>query len=133
MPARTLRGRVAIAGVGETIYHKHGQAPGPEFKLALQAILRAAEDGGIDPRRIDGFASYSNDRNDPMRDHGVRPETQRAIALASYHHAQSNPRAVMHGRPLTPAAYDASRWIVEPFRLHDCSRSFGRRGLRAPR
>jgi acetyl-CoA acetyltransferase len=26
----------------------------------------------------------------------------------------------MHGRPLTPAAYDSSRWIVEPWRLFDC-------------
>jgi len=55
-----------------------------------------------------------------MHDHGLSPETQRAIALASYHHAQANPRAVMHGRPLTAEAYDASRWIVEPFRLFDC-------------
>jgi acetyl-CoA acetyltransferase len=55
-----------------------------------------------------------------MHDHGIGPEAQRAIALASYHHAQANPRAVMHGRPLTPEAYDQSRWIVEPWRLFDC-------------
>jgi len=210
----TIRGRVAVVGIGETDYYKHGQAPESEVALALRAILRACEDAGLDPRTIDGFASYSNDRNDPsrlaaalglpelrfsnmqwgggggggsaavgnaaaaiaagyadcvvvfralaqgqfqrfgaappaatvsgeaaltfpyglispaqrfamrvmrfMHEHGIRADAQRAIALASYHHAQSNPRAVMHGRPLTPEAYDASRWIVEPFRLFDC-------------
>jgi acetyl-CoA acetyltransferase len=214
MKERTLRGKVAIVGVGETAYYRHGRAPDPEFALALQAILRACEDAGIDPRRIDGFASYSNDRSEPSRlaaalglpelrfanmqwgggggggsaavgnaaaavaagladcvvvfralaqgqfqrfgsappaatasgeaaltfpyglispaqrfamrvmrflhEHGIPRETQRAIALASYHHAQSNPRAVMHGRPLTAGDYDAARWIVEPFRLFDC-------------
>src|SRR5499433_2713587 len=64
---RTIRGRVAVAGVGETTYYKHGQAPEPEVKLALMAILSACEDAGISPREIDGFASYSNDRNDPSR------------------------------------------------------------------
>jgi acetyl-CoA acetyltransferase len=211
---RSIRGQVAIAGIGETAYYKHGQAPDPEVKLALQAILRACADAGLDPRQVDGFASYSNDRNEPsrlaaalglpelrfsnmqwgggggggsaavgnaaaaiaagyadcvvvfralaqgqfqrfgaapaagavsgeqaltfpyglfspaqrfamrvmrfMHDHGIRQEAQRAIALASYHHAQANPRAVMHGRPLSAEAYDASRWIVEPFRLYDC-------------
>ncbi len=214
MTERTVRGRVAIAGVGETTYYKHGQAPDSEVTLALRAILSACEDAGVDPRDIDGFASYSNDRNDPsrlaaalglpelrfsnmqwgggggggsgpggdaaaaiaagyadcvvvfralaqgqfqrfgaappaatvsgeqaltfpyglispaqrfamrvmrfMHDHGIRQEAQRAIALASYHHAQQNARAVMHGRPLTPEAYDDSRWIVEPFKLFDC-------------
>ena len=55
-----------------------------------------------------------------MHEHGIAPAALRAIALASYHHAQANPRAVMHGRPLTAEAYDNSRWIVEPFRLFDC-------------
>src|SRR5207245_9015904 len=65
--ARSIRGRVALVGVGETAYYKHGQAPEPEVKLALQAILAACADAGLDPRAIDGFASYSNDRNDPSR------------------------------------------------------------------
>src|SRR5205814_1477481 len=210
----SIRGRVAIVGVGETAYYKHGRAPESEFALALRAILSACEDAGIDPRQVAGFASYTTDRNDPSRlaaalglpelrfsnmqwgggggggsaavgnaaaavaagyadcvvvfralaqgqfqrfgaappggkvsgeqaltfpyglispaqrfamrvmrylhEHGLRPEAQRAIALASYHHAQFNPRAVMHGRPLTAEVYDAARWIVEPFRLYDC-------------
>src|SRR5687768_16015168 len=67
MSQRTLRGKVAVVGVGETAYYKHGQASEAEITLALRAILRACEDAGISPREIDGFASYSNDRNDPSR------------------------------------------------------------------
>src|SRR5207245_1260174 len=55
-----------------------------------------------------------------MHEHGVRQEALRAIALASYHHAQANPRAVMYGKPLDAAKYDQSRWIAEPFHLYDC-------------
>jgi acetyl-CoA acetyltransferase len=211
---RTLRGRVAVIGIGETDYYRHGASPDPEFKLALKAILAACADAGIDPREIDGFSSYSDDRSEAsrlaaalgirqlrtatmqwggggggccaavanaaasivagladcvvvfrslaqgqygrfgqtdgintlsgekaylmpygvlappqrfamrvqryMHDHGVRQEAMRAIALASYQHAQANPRAVMYGRPLDPGKYDASRWIVEPFHLYDC-------------
>ncbi len=172
MAAGTLRGSVAVAGIGETDYYKRGESPDA----------------------IDGFASFSNDRNDPsrlaaalgcrelrfasmqwgggggggsaavanaaaaiaggladcvvvfralaqgqfgrfgqgpkrnavrgepahtvpygmmspaqmyamkvvrfMHDHGVEQSALRAISLASYHHAQNNPRAVMYGRPL---------------------------------
>ncbi|MGJ7565893.1 thiolase C-terminal domain-containing protein [Variovorax sp. GB1R11] len=214
MTQRSLRGRVAIVGIGETPYYKHGQSPDAEFKLALKAILAACADAGIDPRDIDGFASYSDDRSDAsrlaaalgthrlrsatmqwggggggccaavangaaaiaagladcvvvfralaqgqngrfgqvrgvdtvsgekaylmpygvlsppqrfamrvrrfMHEHGVRQEAMRAIAMASYHHAQANPRAVMHGKPLDAATYEASRWIAEPFHLYDC-------------
>ena len=55
-----------------------------------------------------------------MHEHHIAQDPLRAIAMACYHHAQSNPRAVMYGRPLTEEMYDASRWIVEPFRLFDC-------------
>jgi acetyl-CoA acetyltransferase len=214
VPSGSLRGKVAIAGIGESTYYKRGEAKEPEFVLGLKAILAACADAGVDPRDVDGFASYSNDRSDPsrlaaaldcreltfsnmqwgggggggsaavgnaaaaiaagiadcvvvyralaqgqfgrfgsgarrdtvsgdaalwlpyglmspaqmfamratrlMHEHGIRQEAFRAVALACYQHAQTNPRAIMHGRPLTPAGYDTSRWIVEPFHLYDC-------------
>jgi acetyl-CoA acetyltransferase len=210
----TIKDKVAIVGIGETTYYKRGGAPVSEFQLVLEAILKAAEDAGINVRDIDGFASYSMDRNDPprlqaalglpdlsfsnmfwgggggggsgavanasaalvagyskyvvvyrglaqgqfgrfgqsgaggkvgfpgsytapyglmspaqmfamrvrrfMHEHNVSQAPMRAISLASYHHAQSNPRAVMYGRPLSEQDYDNSRWIVEPFHLFDC-------------
>jgi acetyl-CoA acetyltransferase len=210
----SLRGKAAVVGVGETTYYKRGQSPDAEFVLVLKAVLAACEDAGIDPRDIDGYSSYADDRNTPSRIHsalggkhlrfsnmhwtaggggagasvgnaaaavaagtadvvvayrglaqgqfgrfgagrgggtvsgqaaltlpyglmspaqmfamrvnrlfhetGVGPDTLKAVALAAYHHAQNNPRAVMYGRPLTSEGYDESRWIVEPFRLFDC-------------
>ena len=209
-----LRGKIAVVGVGETTYYKHGQSPDPEFVLVLKAILAACDDAGINPKEIDGFCSYSNDRNDPPRlanalglselrysnmqwtsggggaaaavqnaagaitagsanvvvayrglaqgqfgrfgrsggsrpvsggaaytlpygmmsaaqmyamrttrfmyEHGVGRNAMRSIAMACYHHAQNNPRAVMNGRTLDAETYDASRWISEPYRLFDC-------------
>ena len=37
----------------------------PDEQVA--ALLAACDDAGIDPRDIDGFASYANDRNDATR------------------------------------------------------------------
>ena len=64
---RTIRDKVCIIGVGETEYTKHGRIERPEFQLALEAILAACTDAGLDPKQLDGFASYANDRNDPTR------------------------------------------------------------------
>jgi acetyl-CoA acetyltransferase len=211
---RSLRGQVAVVGVGESVYYKQGESPEPEFVLACRAIMAACADAGIDVADVDGFASYSNDRNEPSRlaaalglrelrfsnmqwgsggggvsaavgnaaaaiaagiadcvvvfralaqgqfgrfgrgrktarvsgehaftvpyglispaqmfamrttrlleVHGVPRSTLRAVAMAAYHHAQNNPRAVMRGRPLDEQQYDESRWIAEPYRLYDC-------------
>ena len=210
----SVRGKAAVVVVGETTYYKRGDSPDPEFVLVLKAILAACADAGISPTEIDGYSSYSNDRNLPSRlhtalgakelrfsnmqwgsggggaaasvgnaaaaiaagyadcvvafrglaqgqfgrfgagrgggtisgehalgvpyglmspaqmyamrvtrlfhEHNISPDTLRAVALASYHHAQQNPRAIMHEHPLDTDTYDDSRWIVEPFRLYDC-------------
>jgi hypothetical protein len=65
--ARTIRGRVAVAGIGETQYYRRGESPDAEFVLACRAILAACEDAGVGITDVDGFASYSNDRNEPSR------------------------------------------------------------------
>ena len=67
MTNRTLRGKTAIAGIGETPYYRHGQSPDSEFKLALKAVVSACADAGISPHEIDGFASYGNDRSEAGR------------------------------------------------------------------
>lgn len=214
MSEHTIRDKVAIVGIAESAYYKRGAAPISEIQMTLQAIIDAADDAGIDVREIDGFCSYSNDRNDPprlaaalgtkdlsfsnmfwgggggggsgavanaaaalvagyskyvvvyrglaqgqfgrfgqgsqapavagamayaqpfgllspaqmfamrvrrfMHDHHIGHEPMKAIAMASYYHAQANPRAVMHGRSLSSEDYENSRWIVEPFHLFDC-------------
>lgn len=59
-----LRGATAVVGIGATPMHKRGTSPLGEGALALQAIVAACEDGGIDPRSVDGFASYGADANE---------------------------------------------------------------------
>ncbi|MEQ8263933.1 hypothetical protein [Pseudohaliea sp.] len=211
---RSLRGRTAIVGVGQTPFYRHGQSPDAETQLTLKAILAACRDAGISPADIDGFSSFSDDRSNGarlastlgcrelrysnmvwggggggvaaalanasaavatglaecvvvyrglaqgqfgrlgrgpakqevrgesahtapyglmagaqlfamkmtrfMKLHDIQHSAMRAVALASYRHAQNNPSAMMYGKPLTEEKYDAARWIVEPFRLYDC-------------
>lgn len=62
-----MRKHAVIAGVGESSYYVRGRAPDSEFQLACTAIRNAAEDAGIDLADIDGFVSYNDQRNDPLR------------------------------------------------------------------
>jgi acetyl-CoA acetyltransferase len=53
---------------------------------------------------------------------GVPASALEAVALAGYHHAQRNPKAVAYGQPLDHDRYQSSRLISEPLHLYDCSR-----------
>lgn len=55
-----------------------------------------------------------------MHEYGTTEEQFGAVALAMRKHAQLNPAAVMHGKPLTMADYLASPMIASPYRLLDC-------------
>ena len=56
-----------------------------------------------------------------MHEFGVTAEATCSISMASYAHAQRNPRAIRYGQPLTRDDYYNSRWIVYPYRLFDCT------------
>lgn len=55
-----------------------------------------------------------------MHEFGTRAEQLGAVAIAMRKHAQLNPAALMHGRPMTMADYLASPMICAPYRLLDC-------------
>src|SRR5215475_4398636 len=59
-----LKDRAAIVGIGETGFAKRLEPP--ERTLACEAILLALDDAGIDPREVDGFASYTMETSDEV-------------------------------------------------------------------
>jgi acetyl-CoA acetyltransferase len=55
-----------------------------------------------------------------MHEFGATSADFGRVAVADRRAAATNPRAWFHGRPITLADHQASRWIVEPLRLLDC-------------
>lgn len=55
-----------------------------------------------------------------MHEFGTKAEQLGAVAVAMRKHAQLNPAAVMHGKPMTLADYLASPMVTAPYRLFDC-------------
>jgi acetyl-CoA acetyltransferase len=55
-----------------------------------------------------------------MHLYGTKSEHFGAIAVACRTHAQTNPNAVMRGRPITIEDHQNSRMIADPLRLLDC-------------
>lgn len=54
-------GRTAIAGIGATKFSKDSGVS--ELQLAIEAILAAAADAGLDPSEIDGLVTFDLDTN----------------------------------------------------------------------
>jgi acetyl-CoA acetyltransferase len=91
-------------------YGQAGRAP-----RASGAAAFTAPYGMLSPAQICAMQTMRY-----MHDHGVEQDALADVVLASYAHAQRNPRAIRYGRTLTREEYHASRWIAEPFHLFDC-------------
>ena len=61
-----MRDQTAIVGIGETEYTRWGQIERSEFQLCCEAVTKAVDDSGLRMQDIDGFVTYSVDRNNPM-------------------------------------------------------------------
>ncbi|CRK57199.1 putative thiolase [Alloactinosynnema sp. L-07] len=55
-----------------------------------------------------------------MHEYGATSEDFGRVAVVDRKHAATNPNAWFHGRPITLADHQASRWIAEPLHLLDC-------------
>ncbi|GAA5163987.1 MULTISPECIES: lipid-transfer protein [Amycolatopsis] len=55
-----------------------------------------------------------------LHEYGATSEDFGRVAVVDRKHAATNPRAWFHGKPITLAEHQASRWIVEPLHLLDC-------------
>lgn len=59
-----------------------------------------------------------------MHDRGLTEEHLGAVCVTFYEHAQRNPNALFHGRPLTMEDYRKAPFLTWPLRLHDyCTES----------
>ena len=212
----TIPGRAAIVGLGATEFSKNSGRT--ELRLAMEAVLAALADAGIDPKEVDGFSSYSVDKvpeyevarllgarevtffsqvphgggaacgpvmhaamavatgiaktvvvyramnerswyrfgsgsygwvptpffesvnfgwymphgfHTPagwvamfarryMHAYGATSEDFGRVSVAVRDFAATNPAAFFHGKPITLAEHQASRWIADPLRLLDC-------------
>jgi acetyl-CoA acetyltransferase len=116
------------AGVARTVlivlgWNASDTRPGqgaPRRPIAANAMTRTVRDfylphGAVAPVQFYAWIAMRH-----MQVYGIGHDAMAAVALACRRHAQRNPRAVMHGRPLDLDTYRSARWISEPFRLFDC-------------
>jgi len=92
---------------------RYGQASG---RKAVSGVSAYQEPFGLfSPAQMVALAARRH-----MHLYGTKSEHFGAISVACRTHAQTNPNAVMRGRPITIEDHQNSRMIADPLRLLDC-------------
>ncbi|WP_258341174.1 lipid-transfer protein [Saccharopolyspora gregorii] len=116
------------AGIADVVvcYRAFNERSGHRFGQVQAAAAAAPTSSGVD----NGW-SYPVGLGTPgaqvamfarryLHEYGATSEDFGRVAVVDRAHAATNPNAWFHGRPITLAEHQASRWITEPLHLLDC-------------
>lgn len=93
-----------------TIFRSHSGVPGQPFRTQLEhpyGWSRPAQWYAVICRRH-------------MHEFGTTKRQLAEVALTMRAHAQLNPNAYLHGRPLTLSDYEAAEMVADPYQKFDC-------------
>ena len=127
--ATVQQAAMAVAtGMAETVvcYRAFNERSGHRFGQVSMAAATAPTTNGLD-----NAWSYPMGLGTPaatvamyarryMYHYGATSEDFGRVAVTVRKHAATNPNAWFHGRPITLADHQNSRWVVEPLHLLDC-------------
>ena len=98
---------------------RHSEKTGSDIELTREGggpHLEAPHYGNTAPT---GGAALAMQKY--LMKYGYQQEDLGAVAVEQRAWAQANPNARLNGKPLTREEYNASRFVVEPLRIHDNS------------
>lgn len=127
--ATVQQAAMAVAtGVAEVVvcYRAFNERSGQRFGQVNSALVQQVNSSGTDnafsyPHGLStpaGFVAMVAQRY--MHDYGATSEDFGRIAVSDRRYAATNPHAFFHGKPITLAEHQASRFIAEPLHLLDC-------------
>ncbi|WP_163375465.1 lipid-transfer protein [Dietzia sp. Alg238-R159] len=127
--ATVQQAAMAVAtGVAEVVvcYRAFNERSGMRFGQVNTALVQQVNSSGTDnafsyPHGLStpaGFVAMVAQRY--MHEYGATSEDFGRVAVVDRKHAATNPAAFFHGKPITLADHQNSRYIAEPLHLLDC-------------
>ncbi|MDX1483522.1 MAG: thiolase family protein [Alphaproteobacteria bacterium] len=110
-----------VCGYGRDAWSRTHASKDVQMRGATRAAQMESGEFGPEYGLFGAAAMHGFGARRHMFEFGTTREQFGAISLAFRAHANRNPAAQMHGRPLTMDDYLDARMIVEPFCLLDCS------------